>query len=175
MYWHPFIVHFPIVLLALGGLLALLDLLVGGSPGRGASWRCGLAAARDLATFSGGLAALASVVTGDSDASALRVGGPAVRALEAHEQAGSIVVWVALGALAAVAWERAERRRPGGSRPRLARWAARVLQTAALVVVLRAGWLGGRLVHEHGVIAGPGPHRTIVERPPAGFPLESPR
>lgn len=139
--WHPFVVHFPIALLVLGGGVAVVYAVAGR-----ALWR----AATGLLVAFGTLGAWAANATGDSLYAHVE-GTPIVEELVGrHEALGT---WtLALGAAATLVWlgVLAWRRRTGRSfdepDPLAVRLLVAALALAAAVLVVLTGRLGGIMV-----------------------------
>ncbi len=150
--WHPVAVHLPLGLAGvwpLACVAVLLALRVGWLPAR--AWWGVVALAALLA---GG--ALVAVETGESDHDRVeeRVGHDLV---EAHEEAGERVLWLAAAGLVASLAGAGLRARAGAT----ARWLTLALSLAVLAAALQAGHLGGRLVYVHGAA-------SVWMEPPAG-------
>lgn len=136
---HPAVVHFPVVFILVGALLAILALALRRHPA------LGLAAATLL--LGGALFSTVASITGEQDEHA--AGAAAKALLEEHEH-WALATQAAAWAAAALALAGAV---IGKTRPRFGRIAAVLAAVAALggaVCVSMAGHLGGRLVYEYG-------------------------
>ena len=140
--WHPYIVHFPIVLLPLS-LVFDLAALVKGRPTWHTAAYCLLVA--------GTVAAAAAVISGNAAATPHRETDVVAAAIERHEDSGSLVliafIAVALGRL------------PLQLRQRTTGWPLKAwlaVAAAGCVLVWRTSLLGGDLVYEYGVGVRPG-------------------
>lgn len=139
---HPAVVHFPIVLILAGTVLALVSVFRGGLiPPRFTA----------LILCLGALGAVAATWTGDEDEDkAEKAGKKAEQVLEEHEEWGERSRNAAiLGALAAVAAAVFHKRSARISRSATALTAA--ISLGASWCVLEAGHYGGLLVYQHGV------------------------
>lgn len=139
--WHPFVVHFPIALLLLGGAVAVAYLVTG----RGL-WR----AVTGLVVGTGALGAWVANATGEAMYTHVE-GTPIVEELVGrHESLGAWAMWV--GAAAFLAWLGVSlwRWRTANDRPARDPIGLRLLVavpavTSAILVVL-TGRLGGLMV-----------------------------
>ncbi len=145
---HPAVVHFPIVLILLGGAAAIVA----------AIWRGGhLPRYAALLLSLGAAGAWAAVQSGKSSGGLLETGSPQMEALvESHETWAKRTLTVSIvAAVAAVASAVA------GRWPRVARGVAilaAVASTAAVYGIYQTGHRGGALVYRHaaGVIVADG-------------------
>ena len=139
--WHPFLVHFPIVLLLLAGGLSVGYAVTGR-----ALWRTLTGAALGLGT----LGALFANRTGEALHDEVE-GTPIVEVfVEQHEEFGEWALWLGAGAtlvwLGVTVWQRRTARSLDVRDPLWARLLLAGLALAAAVLVLRAGHLGGIMV-----------------------------
>ncbi|MCC7144755.1 MAG: hypothetical protein IT349_21855 [Candidatus Eisenbacteria bacterium] len=158
---HPIVVHFPIALLTTGVALDLLRRRFGPPE---ATW------AIDWVVAIGALGAIAAAASGDASLAGLHLEDAPRRAAEAHEQAGSVAAWCAAAALLLRTCARLSavpRRGTVASPQAQARWrfVATVAGVLAAILVLRAGYLGGHLVHDLGVTRSTVPERTMTTPP----------
>ncbi|MFN8547223.1 MAG: DUF2231 domain-containing protein [Candidatus Eisenbacteria bacterium] len=141
---HPFLVHFPIVLLTVGLLLELLRRRARDQAGE---WMI------DLVVALAAAGALAGALTGDASLARLDLPARLIGPAQEHARAGSVAAWLAGGALLLRLIARLVRlpRRGRVASPKLHRaWSLALLSVAAFAA-LRARYLGGRLVHDLGV------------------------
>ena len=137
---HPAVVHFPIVLILLGAVAAIVA----------AIWRGGhLPRFAALLLVLGAFGAWVAVETGESSGGLLESGSPQMETLvDAHQTWAKRTFAVAIvAALAAVASALA------GRWPRLARGVAvvaAIVAAAAAYAVYETGHRGGALVYRHG-------------------------
>lgn len=141
---HPSIVHFPVALVTVGSLFAVLYLFV-----RREWLRWFAPVLFSLALLGAG----AAYFSGQSAKDRAETIGVPKAAIEEHEESG---VW-ALGVTALaclVAWATHSGRR--------GIWISAVLALLATAVILRTGHLGGRLVYVYGAghVAGAAPPRA---------------
>lgn len=132
---HPMVVHFPIALLIvgffidLGGILLKKDYLS----------KAGL-----LMILAGALGAVAAYFSGTSAGEGLAEGGALKQALEAHENAAELSLWLVIaGALLRGGFVLAKRYTGA------LRWIPAAVLLAAVLSVARTGHLGGQLVFKH--------------------------
>ncbi len=132
---HPVVVHFPIALLIVGffsdlaGIIlkkeflskAGLLMLVGGALGAGVAYFSGHAAGEGLAE-----------------------GGALKQALDAHESAAEMTLWLAIAGTAIRAGMVLGKKYVGALR-----WIPTVILFASVLSVARTGHLGGQLVYKH--------------------------
>lgn len=158
---HPIVVHFPIALLTTGVALDLLRRRFGPPE---ATW------AIDWIVALGALGAIAAAASGDASLAGLHLEDAQRRAAETHEQAGSLAAWGAalalllrIGARLSAIPRRGAAASPGAQ----TRWriAASIAGALAVILVLRAGYLGGYLVHDLGVTRSTVPERTTTAPP----------
>jgi uncharacterized membrane protein len=133
---HPMLVHFPIVLI----LVSLLFEVVGRA--LDAAWWRNAAFALLIA---GGLGAAAAVLTGGPAGDAAERQGVSERAVDRHEAAGDLTMWLAFAAIAV----RALASRTGRMRSAVTLLGF-VLHVGAAAAVGLAGYRGGHLVFDHG-------------------------
>ena len=135
---HPAVVHFPIVLLIAGFVLAAMVLIR-------SSYSMAIASAiiLTLATIGSQVA----LMTGEKEEDAGERASRAV--LEKHEEAAELTRWLALGAaLAAVGTVIVQKKRPAMVRPAAA--ATTLISLAAVGAVVWTAHQGGLLVYQHG-------------------------
>lgn len=157
---HPILVHMPIGILAVMPVLLVLSMIFGRR-------NPGLAGAT-LVTLLVGVAALfAAVMSGEAAADIVVPMGDAKAILHEHEELAEMCrnIFAGLGAvylvILLVAAGLKDRLKPAG-------WVAMhlvyiVLFMAALLPLMNAGHLGGRLVHQYGItakIGGPPPEMS---------------
>ncbi len=133
---HPILVHVPIVMLIFSLLFELAGRALDAD-----WWRRAAFAMLVIGVIGAG----AAVLTGRPSGDRAEHQGVAERAVDEHEEAGRLTLWLALGALLA----RLIAVRPGPARGAIATLAL-LLQIAAAVSVGVAGYRGGLLVFEHG-------------------------
>jgi len=151
--WHPLIVHFPLALLLVGPWLALPALVKPREVAR-PFLLCAFAV-----VLLGAAGAIVARESGEAAAAVAMLSGDAEAVLHQHKELGESVGWVAGGLAAGFAALL--------FLPPLARWSAplgrqrlvvAVLLVTALVLaglVTATGKLGGRMVHELGVMIDP--------------------
>lgn len=141
---HPAVVHFAIALTFAALLLEMLA--------RHPRLRSLQAGGLVLVVLAA-LAAMVAVVTGRAEGLAAVVPEGARSLVETHEEIGETAMWWLLGVAALRvllgAW-----RRYTGWRP----WAFLLLATVGACLVGYNGWLGGRMVFDHGVGTAPVQH-----------------
>ncbi len=151
--FHPLLVHFPITLLILAGILEVVT-----ARRRTADERAARRAAGPV-TLLLGLGALAAVAAAGAGYLLGTRGGYGGDTYEQHRAAGLFLAALSL-VTAGASWLRD--RRPGvlGTR------ATRLLIVVTLIVLTRAGHLGATLTHGEGYLTehAPGPVRKLVER-----------
>ena len=137
---HAAMVHLPIALLGLGGLVEAAGLLAG---------RPAVARFGGAIVLVGGIALVPTIAAGFVAANAVAVPAAALETLEAHERNGWILLGTVLALIVWKAWHR-------GELPERQRrsYALGLLVVVALVVW--GGWLGGQLVYRYGVGVGVG-------------------
>ncbi len=166
--FHPAVVHFPIVLIVLGAVAAVIAVV----------WRRGhLPRFAAVLLGLGALGAWVAVQSGESDGGLLETGQPQMEALmDAHETwAKRTLTAAAVAAVAAVGAVLL------GKFPLASRGASGVAAAAAVVAALavyQTGHRGGALVFRHGagvqVAATPNPS-PAASAAPAGEPVAPPR
>ena len=148
---HPAVVHFPIALTLVALLLEVLA--------RSRRLRALEAGALAL-TVLAAVAAVVAVLTGNAAHDAAVIPPDARGLVHTHEEIGEFAMWWLLG-VAAVRSLLAWRGWFTGWRP----WAYLVLVTVAACLVGYNGYLGGRMVFDHGVGTAPvEQHGAVVER-----------
>jgi uncharacterized membrane protein len=131
---HAMIVHFPIALLMVGFLSELIGFITGKSFFKKASFYLLLLAAAGAAT---------AYFTGDAAGEGLE-GGSLKKAMDLHEQAAVITLWLTVAAaLVRTAFELLK------GKMKWLNIAAFILFAAAVAGVGRTGYLGGQLVYKH--------------------------
>lgn len=132
---HPYFVHFPIALLTVGFLLDVASLF---------STRLPFRQMGATLLVIGVLMAGAAVLTGDQAKDAAEHAGVDKHIIEPHEQSATATLFLFLGLLIARIL----------MRKRESVWLWRGYSVVALFAVfmlLRTGYLGGRLVFDHGI------------------------
>ncbi len=132
---HPMLVHFPIALLILGFLAELVAL---------ALKKKFFADAAFLLLITGALGAVAAVLSGSYAAGGLEEAGTLKQAVETHEGAAELAMWLAVIA-AAFRTALVLIRKYTGS----LRYLSAVLFLVAVLAAARAGYYGGELVFKH--------------------------
>ncbi len=132
---HPMIVHFPIALLILGFFSEIAGLIFK---------KKFFTDAALLLLVTGAAGAVAAFLTGSNAADGLTEAGSLKRAVETHEGAAELAMWLSLAAalfrsVAAFAKKHLNILRP----------IAILLFLVAVVAVARAGYYGGELVFKH--------------------------
>jgi uncharacterized membrane protein len=132
---HPMLVHFPIALLILGFLAEVAGLVLK---------RQFFTDAALLLLVTGALGAVAAVLSGSYAAGGLEEAGSLKQAVETHEGAAELAMWlglVAAGFRTALFFAK----KYTGS----LRYVALFLFLIAVLAVARAGYYGGELVFKH--------------------------
>jgi len=159
--FHPQIIHTPIVMLIVGLLFELVGRLT-----KQDWWR----KAAFAMLFLGVLGAIAAVLSGNPAGEAAEHAGAPEKAVDAHEEAAMLALWVAIAALVARVMAL------GLKKIRAAvEVVALVLWLAAAIIVGVAAHRGGMLVFRNG--AGVQPHATSAPQAPgtpAGAPAGAP-
>ncbi|MBE2180919.1 MAG: hypothetical protein IAE97_10650 [Chthoniobacterales bacterium] len=138
---HPAVVHFPIVLILIGMVCAVVSVFI-------QRWHLHLLAAVVLSTAAVG-AVVATVTGGQDEEMAGELSGPAEHALEEHEQWGERTRNLALVAAAfAIGAAALSKVRLAG---RSLSVITAVVSMAAAYSVAQAGHYGGQLVYRHGL------------------------
>lgn len=132
---HPYLVHFPIALLTVGFLFDVASLFSSRLPFRqmGATL-----------LVIGVVVAGAAVLTGDQAMDAAEHAGVHKHIIEPHEESATVTLFLFLGLLIARIL----------LRKRESAWLWRgylVVALLAVFMLLRTGYLGGKLVFEHGI------------------------
>ncbi len=151
---HPAVVHFPIVLVVILPIAAVVALLViRNGVGAGRAWSVPLALAAALSA-----SAFIAVRTGEAEEERVEEVVPEA-ALHAHEEAAErfLALSLVLAGVAAVGLV-------GGSIGRSARLVATVGAFGLVFAGLQVGGSGGDLVYEHGAASAYGP-ATVVANP----------
>ncbi len=131
---HAMIVHFPIALLLVGFLSEVIGLF---------TTKVFFRQAALYLLILGALGAIAAFLSGNAAGEGVE-GGSLGKALELHEQAAQITLWLTIAAaLLRIGVEWFKQNRPW---LRIAAFLLFVLSTAA---VARTGYLGGQLVFQH--------------------------
>ena len=132
---HPMLVHFPIALLILGFLSEIVAL---------AFKKTSFADAAFLLLITGALGAVAAVLSGLYAARGLEEAGTLKQAVDMHEGAAELAMWLAV--LAAIfRTALVLTRKYTGS----LRYLSAVIFLVAVLAVARAGYYGGELVFKH--------------------------
>jgi len=132
---HPMLVHFPIALLIIGFLSDALGLVIK---------KEFFAKVGFYLLILGTLGAIAAFLTGNLAGDGLTEAGPLKRALETHEEAAELTLWLMIAA-AAVRIALVFMKRYSG----LLKWAAFALLLIGVLSVARTGYYGGQLVYNH--------------------------
>ena len=132
---HPMLVHFPIALLILGFVAELVGL---------ALKRKFFTDAAFLLLITGALGAVAAVLSGSFAADGLEEAGTLKQAVETHEGAAELAMWLAIIA-GAFRLTLVMAKKYAGS----LRYVSAVLFLVAVLAVARAGYYGGELVFKH--------------------------
>jgi uncharacterized membrane protein len=132
---HPMIVHFPIALLLIGFLSEVVGLI---------TRKKFFSDAAFLLLVTGALGAVAAVLTGSYAAGGLEEGGTLKQAVDIHEEAAELAMWLAVAAAAFRIFLVIVKKHAG-----LLRYAAVFLFLVAVLAVARAGYYGGELVFKH--------------------------
>lgn len=132
---HPMLVHFPIALLVLGFFAEAAGL---------ALKKKFFSDTALLLLVTGALGAIAAVLSGTYAAGGIEEAGALKQAVETHEGAAELAMWLAVAAAifrsALVILKRRES---------ALRYASAVLFLIAVLAVARAGYYGGELVFRH--------------------------
>jgi len=161
-YVHLLINPFPIIL-AVMGVVAVIVALITRYHG---IWQYGVAS-----LFFMGLTAVPTMLTGDEAGETMRGAWYVAReAIHRHEEAGDWAMWVMVvtGLVALYAWWRSlprnnERR---ALPPRWLQIAVLVTALFSVAAVTRASLLGGDVMHDSSILAGPRP-AGVPAQPPA--------
>ena len=132
---HPMLVHFPIALLILGFLAEVAGLVFK---------RKFFTDAAFLLLVTGALGAVAAVLSGSYAADGLEEAGTLKQAVETHEGAAELAMWLGLVAAAFRTALFFARKYTGSFR-----YVALFLFLVAVLAVARAGYYGGELVFKH--------------------------
>lgn len=132
---HPMIVHFPIALL----IIAFLADLAGITLKREFFSRMGL-----ILMVLGTVGVVAAYLSGDFAADGLTEAGPLKLAVEDHEEAALLTLWIMVITTIVRLGMVAFRKYTG-----MARWIPLVLFLAGVASVARTGYYGGELVFKH--------------------------
>ena len=134
-FFHPMVVHFPIALLIAGFFSDLAGILLKKEY---------LSKAGLLMLLAGALGAVVAYFSGSSAGEGLAEGGALKQALEAHEGAAELTLWLVLvGAVLRGGFVLAKKY--SGA----LRWIPTVVLLAAVLSIARTGHLGGQLVFKH--------------------------
>lgn len=155
---HPVLVHLPVSLIIVSLLFEIAGRLIDA-----AWWRKAAFAMLIVGT----LGAWAAVLTGEKAGEAAEHQGVDEHAVDEHEDAGKLTLWLGIGAVVL----RALAGRAGKAKS-VASGLALALHVAAAIAVGVAGFRGGRLVFEHGanvrvhdqLVPSDGPPRAEGER-----------
>lgn len=132
---HPMIVHFPIALLIVGFLAEVVGLVL--------KKEFFITAAFYLLVL-GTLGVIAAFITGDIAGDGVSETGQLKNALETHEHAAQLTLWLMVGAAVvriALVWMK----KFNG----ILKYAAFVLFLVGVLSVARTGYYGGELVYKH--------------------------
>jgi uncharacterized membrane protein len=132
---HPMIVHFPIALLIVGFLLEAVDLILK---------KKYLSDAAFLLLIFGAIGAVAAVISGSYAAGGIEEAGPLKHAVETHEGAAELAMWLTIVA-AGVRLSLVFAKKYVGA----FRIIFLVFFFVAVLAVARAGYYGGELVFKH--------------------------
>jgi uncharacterized membrane protein len=132
---HPMLVHFPIALLILGFLAEVAGLVLK---------RQFFTDAALLLLVTGALGAVAAVLSGSYAAGGLEEAGTLKQAVETHEGAAELAMWLGLVAAGFRTALFLARKYTGSLR-----YVALLLFLIAVLAVARAGYYGGELVFKH--------------------------
>ncbi len=132
---HPMLVHFPIALLILGFLAEVAGL---------ASKKKFFGDAAFLLLLTGALGAVAAVLSGSFAAGGLEEAGTLKNAVETHESAAELAMWLGIIAAAFRSGLVLMKKYSG-----TLKYVSAVLFLAAVLAVARAGYYGGELVFKH--------------------------
>lgn len=132
---HPMIVHFPIALLILGFLSEVVGLI---------SKKEFFDDAAFLLLITGALGAVAAVLSGSYAAGGLEEAGTLKQAVEIHQGAAELAMWLALVAAAFRIVLAFTKKYTG-----FLRYVAVFLFLITVLAVARAGYYGGELVFKH--------------------------
>lgn len=132
---HPMLVHFPIALLIVGFIAEIVGL---------ASRKKFFTDAAFLLLVTGALGAVAAVLSGSFAADGLEEAGTLKQAVETHEGAAQLAMWLAIIAAAFRSTIVVIRKYNGSLR-----YVSAVLLLVAVLAVARAGYYGGELVFKH--------------------------
>ena len=134
-YLHPMVVHFPIALLLAGFALDLTGLLLN----KDSLFRMGF-----ILLLMGTAGTAVAYFSGEAAGDGLAEAGALKQALEAHEGAAALTLWLA-GIACVVRIGLVAARKMTGS----LRWVAVLLFGAVALSVVRTGHYGGTLVYNH--------------------------
>ncbi len=132
---HPMIVHFPIALLIIGFLVDAISLFVK---------RDFLEKTGFILLIVGAIGAIAAYFSGASAADGLVEAGSLKDAVEVHESAAELALWIIIGAAVFRTALVMVRRYAG-----YYRWIAFAIFFAGVLAVSRTGYYGGELVFKH--------------------------
>ncbi len=134
-YLHPMLVHFPIALLIIGFLSDLTGLLLK---------RQFLNSVGFYLLVLGTLSLVAAYISGNAAGDGLAEEGPLKRALDAHEGAAELTLWIMVcAAIFRLGMQLAKKTAAKW------RWIAVGLFFVGVLSVARTGYYGGRLVFNH--------------------------
>jgi uncharacterized membrane protein len=134
-YIHPMIIHFPIALLIVGFLFEVVGV---------AANKEFYSKAAFILLLLGGAGAVAAYITGNLAGDGLSEMGPLKQALEEHEDAAVVTLWIIGGIVAARILMVATKRFTGSLR-----WLAVAFFLVGVLAIARTGHLGGNLVYRH--------------------------
>ena len=132
---HPMIVHFPIALLIVGFLFEIAGLILK---------KDFFSRAAFYLLILGTLGVIAAYISGSYAGEGVTETGALKNALETHEDAALLTLWLMVGAaLLRIAYVLLK------AKNKFLKWAAFVLFFIGVVSVARTGYYGGELVYKH--------------------------
>ncbi len=132
---HPMIVHFPIALLILGLLSEIVGLVFRKKFFSDAAF---------FLILTGALGAVAAFLSGSQAAKGLEEAGSLKRAVETHEGAAELAMWMSVAAALFKSMAVFAKKYPA-----LLRTVSVLVYFAPVLAVARAGYYGGELVFKH--------------------------
>jgi uncharacterized membrane protein len=134
-YIHPMIVHFPIALIIVGFLFEVVGV---------AANKEFYSKAAFILLLLGTAGVVGAYITGNLAGAGISEMGPLKQALEKHEDAAVMTLWIINGIAAARILLIATKRFTGSLR-----WVAVALYLVGVLAIARTGHLGGNLVYRH--------------------------